>query len=185
MNTRITWSRNLIQKKLVAYVDRLGRMPSCNELKEAGDNALSCAIPRWGGYRKWARDLNVELKGTETHWAMLIEDLVELMLEGKGFSVVRQTTRAPFDLLVNGHQVDVKAAHPSLYGKNKSLHQGWIFRTAKSDPSCDFYVCLCFDNNEKIIKTYVIPSSDALVTTITIAKKGRFEKYKNRFDQLS
>jgi hypothetical protein len=115
-----------------------------------------------------------------------MEDRVFALLEARGCTVVRQTTRAPFDLLVNGHRVDVKCGHTSIYGNDGRGHTyiGWTFRLAKVPPTCDFYLVLCLAADDSTERLYAIPSSAATVTMLTITPHGKYEKYRDALDLL-
>jgi len=163
-------------------------MPSTAELQDRGRNDLACVISRRGGFRSWASVLGVQLKGTETHRAMEVEDMVESKLVGAGFKVQRQTTRAPYDLLVNGHRVDVKSARPGVYGKGRGhrhRYVGWMFHLAKVPATCDHYFLVCQDKDGEVVRSYVVPADEARVTMLTITPDGKYERFRDALDLLT
>jgi hypothetical protein len=168
-----------ISEELLLFAEKYGRMPSVSELHENGRNDLACAISRNGGFRSWAERLGLGLKGTETHRALAIEDEEQVRLERLGFRVYRQTTKAPFDLLVNGQRVDVKSGRPSIYGKDKNKYVGWVFNLIKVPPTCDFYLLVCQSRDGAVERRYVVPASEAQITTITITPSGKYERYRD------
>lgn len=160
-------------------------MPSASELRAIGRNDLACAISKRGGFRLWAETLDLALKGTETHRGLEAEDVEIEFLKSKGFQVKRQTTRAPFDLLVNGWRIDVKSGKPSVYGNSKTkVYVGWIFRLAKVPATCDFYLLVCQDKSGSIERRYLIPAGAARITMLTITPCGKYEGFRDAFDQL-
>ena len=98
-------------------------------------------------------------------------------LEALGFHVERQTTKAPFDLLVGEVRVDVKRARYSEYGATR----GFIFQLHKVPPTCDVYLLCCVDGAGVVLDRYYVPASEAAVQTITITKCGKYEKYRNTY----
>ena len=113
---RHAWSDREVERRLLPHVKKLGRMPTAPELVEVdGDNKLSVAITRYGGYRHWGRVLDVPMKDSTTSRGQDWEDHEEAFFLSLDWIVERQTTKAKFDLLVNGHRVDVKAAKWSEY----------------------------------------------------------------------
>jgi hypothetical protein len=173
------WTSDLIRQELQPVVAKMSRMPSANELRAIGMNDLACAIPRMGGYREWAESMGVQLKGTETHRGQKAEDDAVLLLQARGDSVVRQTTRAAYDLLVNGKKVDVKSATPSSYGKGKDKYLGWIFGLNKPIHICEYYMLMCLDTGGVLKRVYFVPSGVAPLSMLTITPNGKYEKYRS------
>lgn len=93
--------------------------------------------------------------------------------------MLRQTTKCAFDMLVNGHRVDVKSARPGQYGgwQLKYRYMGWMFRLAKVPATCDFYLLVCQDKEGAIVKRYVVPADEAKITMLTITPAGKYERF--------
>lgn len=157
----------------MAHAQRLGRMPTCGELKQAGDNALACAIVRNGGFAGWAARLSLSRKGTETHFGQRWEQHELRFFASLGFGVQRQTCRAPFDLLVNGARVDVKAARYTECANSNSgaITRGYVFAGLKRGRTCDFFDLLCIDKGA-VRRRFIVPVSSARVTTLTITSSS-------------
>jgi hypothetical protein len=177
---RMRWTEETITSAIVPYIEKLGRMPTATELYATGNTKLAVTIGRLGGYRAWAKKLNVEQKGTETHRAQIIEDQFANWLKSENINGVRQSTRAPFDFLINGHvRVDVKSARAYVYGPpdNRKI-MGFVFGINKKIPTCDVYVLCGLDSNDVIMWRYFIPAKKAQVVTLTITPAGKYSKYK-------
>ena len=176
---RTHWSNETIRAGLSAVAT--DRMPTANELRSIGRNDLACAISRAGGFRLWATRLGLPQKGTETHFAQQWERYEATRLRDLGHVVVEQTTRAPFDLLVDGARWDVKAAHFSVYENGSGLVRGYVFSGLKRGESCDVFDLLCIEAGE-VKHRFLVPSGHARVVTITITPKtlaghGKYSAY--------
>lgn len=135
-------------------------MPSCNELRDAGRVDLGGAVIRSGGFRAWAERFGVRQKGTETHRGQRWERHEAAFLRGLGYEVEDQPTRAPFDLLVNGHRVDVKSSALNTHG--------WYqFGDTRRGVDCDFFDLLCIAGDE-VIARFVVPADKARVMSISM-----------------
>ena len=175
------WSEAQIIEELERIALEYGRMPSVNELKSHGMNSLATTIALRGGFKSWAKRLGLQQKGTETHRGIYVQKSISQWLESQGFSVVEQTMRAPYDLLVNGIRIDVKSARYSDYG----LSRGFFFGINKQNPTCDLYIlCGMNETAETILWHYFIPSDKAMVQTITITPNGKYLEYLEAIDQI-
>ena len=96
----------------------------------------------------------------------------------------------PFDILVNGKKVDVKASQSKFCGNKKYSATYWHFAIRKDQKdTCDIFCCMADG------KIWIIPSKDlGKVNSIYIPtgdsdrqwkKSGRWNKYINRFDLLA
>lgn len=155
-------------------------MPTANELTAIGENSLACVIGRTGGYRLWAARLGLPLKNTETHRGNRIEDVVADFLKGAGFEVERQTTKAPFDLLVDGVRVDVKS------GSATGACGAHTFGSMKVPATCDMYIACLVDGRNHVLSMYFIPAECARVRTLSITVKGKckYDRFKGAVDEL-
>lgn len=149
-------------------------MPSARELRSAGRNDLACQVAVRGGFRTWAARLGLPLKESETRLGQSIEDAVEAGFRAHGRTVSRMTCKAPFDLLVDGVRVDVKAAKSNVYTNKETGHvsQGYFFGINKREPTCDLYLLCCLREDESIGDQYYVPSEFARVSTLTITPTG-------------
>lgn len=183
-HARKSWTSEAIEKALDGHCRKIGRMPSASELRDAGDNELACAISRHGGYSVWAKYMNMDLKASESELGIRIQHREAVRLRKVGHDVAEQTTKGEFDLLVDGHQVDVKASHWSEYPIRGGMMRGWIFHLHKVPPTCDFYLLVCLDEDDSAVRRYLIPASAAHVQTISITKHGKYEPFRDAFDAL-
>lgn len=170
---RIRWSEELIEAGLrEAAVKVGGRMPSCEELKAMGFNALGCKVSRTGGgFRGWAERLGLKLKDSETSFGQQWEDYIEEMLSGAGHAVERQTARAPFDLLVDGLvRVNVKAA------RYTAINNAHVFGLNTSWRHCDVFALVKVDGSEVPLVLWV-PARKAQQQSIGLTPKHRFNRY--------
>lgn len=164
-----------------------GRMPSAGELRRVGRNDLACAVSKRGGFRTWASRLGLGQKGTETHRGQKWERREATLFRSMGFEVVEQSTRAPFDLLVNGYRVDVKSSSWRDYGYVK----GYLFNGIKGGGDCDFFDLLCLDG-DSILHRFVVPATVAKCKTLTISlssvsgkgSRKKWHEYKDATDLL-
>jgi len=167
---RMSWTDDLIASHLINAARGLQRMPSANELRALGQNALAMAVSRRGGFRYWAERLNLPLKGTETHRGQAVETHVAAYLVGLGFDVKSQTTRAPFDMLIDGCvRVDVKSARYGDYIRKDARKRtpqrtkGFAFGLNKVPPTCDLYVLCGVDEGNTVLWRYFVPATEARV----------------------
>lgn len=184
---RTEWTPELVQQGLAPHIKKLGRMPTASELSEAENGwALAVAVVRYGGYRHWAKVLGVLMKESTTARGHDWEDHEEKFFRELGLPVERQTSKAPFDLRVNGHRVDVKSAEWVAYEEHHV--RGHIFGGLKRGEDCDFFDLLCLEENQ-VKHRFIIPASVARVTMLTITERqlggyGKYSQYQDRIDLL-
>jgi hypothetical protein len=154
-------------KELLEISKELKRMPSANELMKGGRNDLSNYVARHGGFRQWANVMGIPQKPSETKMAQDWEFSEMQRLEQSGYKVIKQATRAEFDLLVNGRRVDVKAA--SLY--SCSSWSGYVWAGIKYGKTADFFDLLCVDGN-KLLRRYWVPAKKMNRQTLTLTIGG-------------
>jgi len=158
------WTEERITSELQPFCEEFGRMPSVGELRNAGRNDLACVISKRGGFRCWAKRLSLGQKGSETHRGQKWERSESVFFRALGMNVEEQSTKAPFDLLVNGKRVDVKS---SILNKT-----GWYqFGSIKYGKDCDFYDLLCVED-DKIKGRFIVPVAHANVGTISLMPKS-------------
>lgn len=182
-----------IEQELREVVGEMGRMPSAPELNARGLGRLATAALRnspqrgRGAFAWWANRLGASLKDSCTKRGVEIENRVAEELLGLGLAVVQQTTRAPFDLLVeNRVRVDVKSAQYNEYTTPKGGRCcGHFFGLSKADPTCDLYILCGVDAANAILWRYFVPSSEARVRTLTITPTGQtYTRFREDIGQL-
>ncbi len=114
-----------------------------------------------------------------------------------------------FDLLtVNGIRIEVKSARKTLkykkYKNDKYSWYSWAFtntdtkysiikggiklrRWKKVDRKCDFFVCVCMNEDYSINKCYIIPKKEiGMKCGISIGetRKGKHDKWLEKWDLL-
>jgi len=180
----IRWSDEKIKHDLLKVIGLFqNRMPSCNELKKINRSDLASAIIRHSGFRYWARELGIDIKGSETHFASKWE-LNELKFYGElGYDVTRMSSGAPFDLIVNGYRVDVKAANEGVY------RGGYAFAGMKRGIDCDFFDLLCIED-DAVKHRLILPAIEAEVVGVTITPRTlrgntKYSKFINAVNLLT
>lgn len=179
--SRREWTEERVLDEVRAIASEIGRMPTCGELHAAGNDALACSIPRFGGYRAVALKLGLAQKGTETHFGQRWERAAAAFYAAQGAKVERMSTRHPFDLRVNGYRVDVKSARRSL--------RGFAFAGLKKGECCDFFHAVCVRNDNTVLAHFVIPAEEARVHTLTLspltlAGEGKYAQFRDAFGPL-
>jgi len=189
------WSDERVLDELSRVVEEKGRMPTSTELRVEGGSRLlgaicwrggRCAISRGHGFREWAMRLRVEQKGHHTHRGQKWERHEAAFLRSMGLPVEEQTTRAPFDLMVNGHRVDVK----SSTWKSYDCCTGYFFNNFKFGEDCDFFDLVCV--SEGVDHRFVIPADEIRLKSVTIAPSsltgkgpgGKWWPFKDALDVL-
>ena len=184
----IKWSDDLIRNGLLQVKSglKLERMPTRKECVEfTNSSALSAAISRrGGGWYGLANEIGLPIKESETTTGKKYEKLINGVLENKGYKVSRMSQNFPYDLLVNDClKIDVKSSH--LYkGKDGNFY---TFRTGKRYATCDVYVLVALNENDEMVKTYIIPSPK-VINNIQISMgehNSKYDIYLDRWDILS
>lgn len=174
------WTEERVKNEIIKCMSALNinRMPTANELRTLGRNDLHIKISRTRKYSGWAKYLELERKTSETTTGQLYEEFVEEKLKKLGHSVVRMTTKYPYDLLVDGAvKVDVKFARP--YNMKGSIVHA--FGISKKNPTCDIYIVLAANDNGEIEREFVIPSHYLKVVTLCIGKDSKYNKFLDRW----
>jgi hypothetical protein len=179
---RTQWTSDMVEQQLKQFVaeKKAIYMPAAKVLRAHGLNALSCAIPRNGGYDFWRQKLGLAEKPSETATGRMVEAAAIKILRSTGFSVEQQAFKSKFDLLVNErHKVDVKGSRLYKYG--------YVF-IARNKPDnlagCDYFMMAKLDNKNNPIAWYVIPEEHARLHTLTMTATERYEEFRDRFDLL-
>lgn len=143
-------------------------MPSCQEIRDNGQNDLSCAITRGHRFVAWADALGVAMKDSDTKRGWAAEDRVTDELRTVGLNPIRQRTKAPFDIQVGPVRVNVKSASFRTYGKVGA----WFMGMAKSALHCDMFALVRYDRPD--LPTLWIRSKDANQGTLSLTMNHRF-----------
>ena len=115
------------------------------------------------------------------------EDKAAKMAKRKGYDVeAAPMRRSPYDLLINGKKVDVKAAIRTEYkGSDGYPIRGYVFTNMSPIKKCDFYLLLCLSpDRNRVEKTYVIPADEVLQRTVTITERTKYKNYENAWDSM-
>lgn len=159
------------------------RMPTRSELESIGRNDLACKLSKGNeGFRFWANRLKLTLKSSETLRGNKFEEIAfnQLSEMFPNLKITNMNQNHPFDLLAGKHvKIDVKVGELHHFFGTPS----YTFRTGKKFGSCDLYLCYGLENGE-IKDIFVIPVSEAIVTTlnICIGGKSKYLKYRERWD---
>ncbi len=130
--------------------------PSHTLMKEiTGNDALTNAVSRHGGSRKWAVMLGLEMKPSESEYGREYElRCIETLTNILYLNCELTPPRYPYDVLAESNiKIDVKVGR--LYrGKSGSFY---TFNLEKEKPTCDIFVCYCVDGTRDNT-VFIIPS---------------------------
>lgn len=132
----------------------------------------------------WAKRLGLRMKPSETEFGQSWERREEEFFRGMGLLVEKQTTKAPFDLLVGKKRVDVKAGRWLEYGPSK----GFFFAGLRRGEGCDLFDLVCVEGDEVKCR-FIVPAEMARVQTVTITRSsiegaGKYRPYLNETSVL-
>lgn len=182
------WNDEKIKQHVLKVVEsnNLDRMPSQKEcITYYGDCSLSNAVARrYGGWYGLAKELGLHIKQRETYLGKKQEILMAELLISKGFEVERMAQNFPYDFLIdNSVKVDVKAGH-LYHGKTGNFY---TFNLEKKFATCDVYILLCLDDEDNIIKTFIVQSKSVVRNTqISIGEySSKYDKYRDKWDYMS
>lgn len=178
------WNEEMIKEMILKVVEVYGRMPSNNELKKYyNSTALGNKISKTGGFYHWAEKLGLVVKESETSKGIKYEGVVAEILENLGFDVEKTSTKAPYDLIVDGIvRIDVKVATKYLTDE----YEVNSFGINKKYPSSDIYICVALDENSEIERIIVLPSVNVKrSSTISIGKKSKYNRYINNYGLIN
>lgn len=118
------------------------------------------------------------------------EDMAEELLRERGFEVQRAERRdGPWDLLVNGHTVDVKAAtYTAIKGSDGNPIRGFVFSNMHKDPTSKFYLLLCLSEDRRVVLGYyLLPAGEFRQRTLTLTQSmiKTLEPYRSNLKPLS
>jgi len=177
------WTDDSIKSEILSIIDILdiNRMPSRSEIETVGKNkAIVSAIARSYGYYGWAERLGLDAKESDTLMGITYEKLCMESLKSKGYSVKDTAVKAPYDLIINGNvKIDVKSG-TAYESRGSRVH---TFGINKPLPVCDLYIIYALDEErENIERTFIIPSKDLKLHSMSIGADSKYNKYINRWD---
>lgn len=182
--SRFFWTEDKVKAEILNVVNALciDRMPTKVELESVcGDSRITNVISKRGGYKYWANLLNLQMKNSDTKTGWSHEKLAMEILKRKGFLVEKMSTKFAYDLLIDGVvKVDVKGAKP-FYNGSSRIH---TFNIRKEFQTCDIYLLICIDDNNKLEKTLVVPGHLLQQTTASVTRSHRLNEYQGRYDLI-
>lgn len=185
---RIDWTEELITEKIfeVIHKEKLTHFPTRNDLRNYyHDEALNNALSRRGGTDYWSKKLGLPIKESKSSTGLFYESMaVEDIFKYTGLKSIMMPHSYAYDLFVGDSvKVDVKASHPTVHKKNTDLY---TFALEKKYPTCDFFIAYCINNEEEIVKTFVIPSCRlAGMVQLTLGEESKYNIFRNRWDYLT
>ena len=139
--------------------------------------------------RLYARDYNWRRSG-RTDYSLGFKGEIIAQEFLKDSELIKGIHRYPgiHDLDWNKYKIDVKTSKPSKYltpSRNKKNWYGitWKFFLKKQRGIVDFFFLICMNNNEKIIKMYLIPDKEIKTSYLSIGiYKSKYDKFLVRKD---
>lgn len=179
------WTEQEIIEKVQHLVKTLGikTFPTHSQMNEFYNScALSNAISKRGGTKKYADFLGLEIKKSESSFGESLEEYCAMQIEEKLNLICEKTnSRHPYDILVDKSvKIDVKAGRLfDNYGGAKY----YSFNLEKKEQTCDIFVFYCIGENQKIEKTLIIPSFVLSgKTQLAIGKNAtKYDEYKDKW----
>lgn len=182
---RDNWTNEKIKEQIMKMVNDLGmdRMPSSKEVEGYfGNCKLTNAISHRKAWYKFAEELNLPIKESETAFGKSYESQIMEKLICMGHEVEKMPQNFPYDLLVDGAlKIDVKAS--SLYrGKNGNFYS---YNLEKPYATCDIYILMLIKNYE-VKDILVVPSKFVMTNTqISVGEfKSKYYKYSQKWDYM-
>lgn len=153
------WNTDLIIKGIheVKEYYELDRMPTCSEIEAYYRNScLTNRISKTGGFGKYAKDLGLKIKDSESKLGIQFENYALKLLRRYGYDVELTAIKHPYDLLVNGRvKIDVKVSRNTI----SKTGEFYTFNLEKKQQTCDVYIAICINSNKEVQKVYVIPAN--------------------------
>ena len=181
------WSEDDIKDAIMTIVNerKMETFPSKSEIIEFyGNSSLANRISKRGGTRRWAKEVNLPIKKSESEFGDKYEKYaIQDIAKHTGLIATQMKPRYPYDIAVDGNiKVDIKASR-MLFNRN-----GFGFNTfnlEKSNPTCDIYILYCLNSDGTPCKTIIIPSCLALgKTQIGVGGESKWDVYKDNWNVL-
>ena len=180
------WTDEIVKEYILKVKNTLmlNRMPTRKEIEAVMHNSsLTSKISRTKGYYGWAKELNLPIKESETTLGKKYEFIIKELLEQKDYIVEKMIQNYNYDLLINNNvKIDIKVGKPYIDSNQNRWH---TFNLYKKYSSCDIYIIICLDENDKIEKLLIIPSSKCKVTQLSLGKESKYDIYKNNYDLIN
>ncbi|HEX4935786.1 MAG TPA: hypothetical protein VFV33_21550 [Gemmatimonadaceae bacterium] len=151
-----------------------GRMPTRRVLGQS----LTNAIQRRGGMQAWADRLAlVHMHDSKRGWEA--EEKIALIAMSKGCAVERRkTAKCPWDLRINGTDVEVKYARGAMISGKLQ----WTWRIARKEHACPIYVLIA--DAPSFTKILIVPSEHMPLTCATSRLSRKWVQWLDRWDLL-
>lgn len=180
------WTDDAIKQEVLSIMKALNisRLPTKSECEQVtGNSALTNAITRRFGWYKLAEIMSLDIKKCETTIGKELENVAEIILTNKGFSVEKMTQNHSFDLLVNGSvKIDVKASH--LYKGETGDY--YTFNLGSKNHSCDFFMLMELENNNDVKRVMIVPAVVVMkIKQISVgAMRSKYHIFTNCYDYI-
>lgn len=134
----------------------IDRFPTRDEMNRySGSSSLSGLISRRGGFIKWSKLTNLEMKQSETLVGYKGESILSETVSSKGYKIERQTANCLYDFIIDDNvRVDCKYSH-LYHGDNGSFY---AFNLESKMHDCDLFILICEDD-DKNKNVIIIPQS--------------------------
>ena len=184
---RIKWSKDKVKEEImnISTLTKKGIMPSCQEMTAFyGNSALEHAVLRYGSIESFAKELNLQVRESETYFGKKYEKLCSSQIfDLLGLESELTNAKYAYDILVeNAVKIDVKAGRKYISKPNTSWY---TFNLEKKMQTCDIFVCYCVDDNGETEKVLIIP---AIVTSgksqLSIGKNSKYNKYIDNWELI-
>ena len=163
----------------------MDRFPTHSEMIEYyGNKSLTNKISKSGGTKYWAELLGYGVKDCESEFGDYFERYaIQDIFDNTKLKSFKNKVDYPYDVTTNKHiKVDVKS---STIIENNNGYKYHSFNLEKKQPTCDIYILYCVDDENKVYKTYVIPSCHVYGQTqigISAFGNSKWDKYRNKWD---
>lgn len=181
------WTNELVISEIERVIKslELDRFPTHSEMIEYyGNKSLTNKISKSGGTKYWAELLGYGVKECESEFGDYFERYaIKDILDNTKLESFKNKVGYPYDITTNKHiKVDIKS---STVIENNNGYKFHSFNLEKKQPTCDIYILYCVDEENKVYKTYVIPSCHVYGQTqigISAFGNSKWDKYRNKWD---
>ena len=179
------WKKGEVKKEIKKVMKSLNlkRMPTNKEcIKVTKNYGLSNKISKTGGFYKWAKKIDLEIKKSATQKASNIENKVKNIINKKtDLKTILTNHKAPYDILVDD-KVKIEVKYSLGYKGTSGVY--YTANLYKGVQKADILVFIC-RNKELGHKDLIIPSNKLQgITQLSIGKNSKYDIYKNRWDYI-
>lgn len=165
------WTDEDVRREILACSEN-GVMPTTSEMTIRGRGDLANQVARRGGFLHWASLCGLKVKNSCTSRGQKWEGHVCDGLNASGYQAVRQSTKHPFDILVNDRvRINVKSAKYSEYGACR----GYFFGVGHTWGSCDLFAFVRVA--DPMPPTLWVPWHEARQQTVTLTPNHRLNGF--------